>query len=66
MQVEPIRDESSRAPLVPERRRVRTETEVSRLLQKAERRRKLANAVVVGSLGGVGALVWVLYTLLTR
>jgi hypothetical protein len=64
MQVEPIRDETSRMTAVPEKRRVRTD--VWHLKQLAARRRRRANAVLVGSVGVVGVLVWALYALLTR
>ena len=62
MQREPIRDETSTVPLVTEKRRVRTN--VWYLKRRAERRRRHANLVVVGSIVVLGVVVWILYAVL--
>ncbi|HVU49694.1 MAG TPA: hypothetical protein VHL80_03345 [Polyangia bacterium] len=62
MQVERHREETSRLPAEPEKRRIRTE--VWHLKRRAERRRRRANAIVVGSVVALGVLVRCLYALL--
>jgi len=62
MQRGPMRDETSTAPLATEKRRVRTT--VWHLKRLAERRRRRANLVVVGSIVVLGVVVWILYAVL--